>query len=389
MKRWIYADRYVGADPEVLARTLLERSAEVVEAATTGPRSELAVDGSLIVDLGARVAGVDLSKQVRVRTGASYRADDQDDKVVLPVTWGAEPVRAAFPTFEGSLELESLDAGVAHVSLAGCYEVPLGAVGAMIDATLLRNVARSTAELLVRDVADALARVARVPGTATPEGPQSASLRVADVMTRDPLVIDADLPLRDAARLLFHTRTSGAPVVSASGELVGVLSERDLLVKEATARLAVDRRADEEHRRRHARTAGEACSHPVHQAAPGARLSVAAREMLDRRISRLVVVEDGAVVGVLSRRDVLAALIRDDSEVACALQPILDDAGADDVRVSVESGEVTLSGTVAVRSQTLTLADRVAEVSGVMSVDADGLTWREDDLMRFRRGPRA
>jgi CBS domain-containing protein len=385
MKRWIYADRYVGGDTAQLAATLLERSADVVEAATAGPRSEMALDGSLVVDLGARMAGMDLSKQVRVRIGTAYRLDD---KVVLPVTWSAEPARAAFPTFSGTIEVEPLDAAAAHVSLAGSYEVPLGAVGAVIDGTVLRNVARSTGELLVRDIAEALARVARVGDAAHPEGPHSASLRVADVMTRDPLVLDADLPLRDAARLLFHTHTSGAPVITASGELIGVLSEHDLLVKEATQRLGVDRKADEEYRRRRARTAGEACSRPVHQAAPTAKLSIAAREMLDHGISRLVVVDDDAVVGVVSRRDVLVALIRDDSEVACAVQLIFDEAGADDVRVSVESGEVTLSGTVALRSQTLTLADRVAEVSGVLSVDADSLAWRDDDLMRFRRGPR-
>ena len=120
--------------------------------------------------------------------------------------------------------------------------------------------------------------------------------------------------MRTAALLQFHGDVSGAPVVSAAGKLIGVLSERDLLAKETTMRFALGSGAAAEDRRRHARTAGQACTRPARATVPDARLSDVARDMLDHDVSRLVVIDQGAVAGIISRHDVLAALLREDAD---------------------------------------------------------------------------
>ena len=51
---------------------------------------------------------------------------------------------------------------------------------------------------------------------------------VGDLMTRDPIVVAADAPLRDAAELMDYIDISGLPVVGPDGELVGVISQTDL-----------------------------------------------------------------------------------------------------------------------------------------------------------------
>ncbi|MBD0310677.1 MAG: CBS domain-containing protein, partial [Microcoleus sp. T1-bin1] len=55
---------------------------------------------------------------------------------------------------------------------------------------------------------------------------------VADVMSRDPIVVGPQTPIKEAIKILAEQRISGLPVVDESGKLVGVISETDLLWQE-------------------------------------------------------------------------------------------------------------------------------------------------------------
>jgi CBS domain-containing protein len=211
-------------------------------------------------------------------------------------------------------------------------------------------------------------------------------LRVRDLMTPDPLVLEEDLPLRTAALLLFHYGVSGAPVVAADGELVGVLSEADLLPKEGLPRWVIGRQARQEYRRRTAKTVGEACSRPPLVTHPEVTLNEAVRQLLDHDVARLVVVDDGEVVGMLSRHDVLGALTRADSELQAAVELELDEHGARDVHALVEYGVVTLAGRAPTRSLADRLPRRIASIDGVSSVTGE-LSWVEDDTTPFPGSP--
>ena len=124
---------------------------------------------------------------------------------------------------------------------------------------------------------------------------------VGDLMTRDPLVVDADAPLLDAAELMDTFEITGLPVVDADGNLVGVISQTDL-VRAARTRdlwpswpgLAV----------RHLMTA------PAVAVTPGVSLEAAAQLMERERIHRLVVVREGeqVPVGILSLTDLVRLL---------------------------------------------------------------------------------
>jgi CBS domain-containing protein len=385
MKRWIYTYRYVDGDPQRLERTLLTHSDDLLRLATAAPDLGPDGDGSFLMELESDLAGMHLAKRVRVSVGVVHR-DGQ--RAALPITWQAEPVRALFPRFSGALEWEPLDRHLGQLTLSGMYETPLGLLGGAVDATLLRDLAHRTAERLVEGIARELARVALAGQQPQhPAGPRRGPLHVRDVMTSDPIVLDESLPLRTAALILFHGGISGAPVVGADGSLVGVLSEADLLAKEADERYGWGRTVVGEDRRRQARTVADACSAPARVTSPDARLAAAARELLDHNVSRLVVVGEGRVVGILSRHDVLAALIRDDRELVREIRMQLDARGLGMVNVKVEWGQVTLSGTTKLRSTAAMVHRIVEDIDGVISVNPDDLGWIEDDVLPTMPAP--
>lgn len=378
MRRWLYGYRYVVGTPATLEEVLLHRSMDLLRAATGSEAGSPAADGSCVVELRSTVAGVEMAKKVRVATGVAHRVGN---RVILPLTWHADGGPQAFPAFEGSLELEDLDEHTAQLTLVGSYRAPLGPIGAVADAVLLRTVGQATADALVGRLADELGRAAGDPRPEHVAGPRvGAPLEVGDVMTSDPMVIDAELPLRTAALLLFHWEVSAAPVVTATGELVGVLSEGDLLVKEATRSSGFDRRSRREDPRRAAHTAGEACTRPARTTVPGALLTHAARAMLDEDVNRLVVVDGGRIAGIVSRHDVLAALLRADADIELAVRRVVAMHAGSGVDVAVEWGAVTLSGSTELRSAARRLPAVVGDVDGVMTVDAE-VEWDFDDEM--------
>lgn len=125
---------------------------------------------------------------------------------------------------------------------------------------------------------------------------------VGDLMTADPIVIRADAPLAEAARLMDEHKISGLPVVDGTGRLVGVLSQTDLLRARATEYLW-------------ANWPGLAVRHlmskpalTVHRDTP---LADAARKMERHHVHRLVVVSDTdeqLPIGVISTSDLVRAM---------------------------------------------------------------------------------
>jgi CBS domain-containing protein len=168
-------------------------------------------------------------------------------------------------------------------------------------------------------------------------------------------------------------------VVDEAGELVGVISEADVLEKEASRRYGWGRAVDDAWRRHDAETVGEACSRPALVTTPDMTLRDATRLLLDRRVARLVVVDGGEIAGMITRRDVLAVLLRDDAELHAAVIAELAAANQPEAHATVEWGRVRLSGQVTRRSQVSGLVRRIEEVDGVMSVASD-LGWTEDDV---------
>ena len=126
-------------------------------------------------------------------------------------------------------------------------------------------------------------------------------LRVAELMTIDPIVISVDAPIEEAEELLRHNRITGLPVVDLSGRLVGVISQTDLLHLAVPAVQALIR-----HRENGIRV-GEVMSSPPVTIDSTATVRDAARRMNDERLHRLVAVDDhGRPIGVVAAMDFVA-----------------------------------------------------------------------------------
>lgn len=129
----------------------------------------------------------------------------------------------------------------------------------------------------------------------------TTDLRVADLMTIDPICIRADASLPEAEDLMRTHRITGLPVTDAEGHLVGVISQTDLLYLAMPSVQELIR-----HRAPHV-LIGEVMSAPPVTIDDGATLRHAARLMHDEHLHRLVAVDDhGRPVGVLSAMDFVA-----------------------------------------------------------------------------------
>lgn len=385
MKRWVHATSYTHGHPDLVRRIFVDELVPLLLRATATEPSTRETDGSFIVRVRATLLHHEVAKQIRAHIGAPV---DVDSRTRVPLSWEAEPARTAFPRFDGALELEPVSSFAALVTITGSYDPPPGVMGVAIDDPVLRDLAQATAQWLVRSLAHELANAGARTRTPAPVGAHHghvpSPMRVRDVMTADVRVIEATAGLRAAAAMLFTGRISGAPVVSGDGELVGVLSERDILAKQAPRVHGFGRRAAEERRRQDARTAGDACSSPALVITPEAPLRQAAAVMLEHDVSRLVVVARGAIVGIITHHDVLAALLLADDQVTAAVEQLLLDQDAPDVAVSVSDGTVALTGAVRLRSTASALPRLVTALDGVASVETQ-LRWHVDDLSRQGR----
>jgi len=210
-------------------------------------------------------------------------------------------------------------------------------------------------------------------------------MKIEDVMSRDVVTVDLSTPLREVAALLAEKRISGLPVVS-EGRVVGVVSEADVLAKErgethergGLLSFLVQDRATAE-LKLEARTAGEAMSAPAITIRPDRPLPEAAGVMIDEGVNRLPVVdENGQLLGIVTRADLVKAFVRSDAELA---EEIREDVllkalwiPPEAVSVSVDEGVVTLTGHVENRATAEILPQFVQRVPGVVSVLAE-VTW--------------
>jgi CBS domain-containing protein len=213
-------------------------------------------------------------------------------------------------------------------------------------------------------------------------------MRVQDVMTTDVRTVGPATPLKEVAAILGELRISGLPVVQ-DGEVVGVVSEADILVKERGTNPGLpglvgflfDETTDIA-RKLAAVTAGEAMSSPTITIAPTRTVSEAAATMIDRGVNRLPVVdEDGTLLGIVTRADLVRAFVRSDEEIA---RDVREDVilhtlwiSPEYVSVKVEDGAVALSGRVESEADADLIAHFARRVPGVVSV-ASCVTWEAE-----------
>jgi CBS domain-containing protein len=217
--------------------------------------------------------------------------------------------------------------------------------------------------------------------------------KVRDVMTPEVVVVAPECGFKHIVDVLADFRVSALPVVE-DDTVIGIVSEADLLHKVEFSDGTQPPRHFERHSRRISRikAAGETAraimSTPVITVEPDASLATAARLMEQHRVKRLPVVDDGRLVGIVARRDLLRRYLRPDAEIQ---QEIRDDVlvrrmwtDPTEIQVTVLDGRVTLRGCPHRRSTTIMAVRLAGRVDGVVGVTNE-MTWRVDDLAEAER----
>ncbi|MGW6012068.1 CBS domain-containing protein [Streptomyces sp. NPDC055210] len=203
---------------------------------------------------------------------------------------------------------------------------------------------------------------------------------VSDVMTRTVATVDRETSFKEIVRTMQERKVSALPVVEGEGQVVGVVSEADLLPKEEFRDSDPDRHTQlrrlSDLAKAGALTAGELMTSPALTTPPGATLAQAARTMARARVKRLPVVdESGTLRGVVSRADLLKVFLRDDEEMAEEVRrevvSYLFPPPSSSVWTEVRGGVVKLSGHVRDTSLVPVAARLARAVEGVVDVEFD------------------
>jgi CBS domain-containing protein len=126
---------------------------------------------------------------------------------------------------------------------------------------------------------------------------------VVDLMASDPLVVAAELPVAKVAEVLTDYDVGGLPVVDATGRLIGVVSQTDLLRLLASPGTSLDSMA---------LSARDVMTQPAVTIRGSASLREAAQMMRDHHVARLVVVGDDRDIplGLISDSDLMRAFVQ-------------------------------------------------------------------------------
>jgi len=122
------------------------------------------------------------------------------------------------------------------------------------------------------------------------------TLHASDVMIKDVITVAESTPLKDVTKMFSQRKITGAPVVNANGELVGVISETDIIRK--TNNIGAWSPS----------TAGQIMTKPAVTVAPDETLQRVSEMMYNRRIHRVVVAEGTQIRGILTTMDILRAI---------------------------------------------------------------------------------
>jgi len=148
---------------------------------------------------------------------------------------------------------------------------------------------------------------------------------VREIMDPEPATVSPDTPVEEVIRLLAENELPGLPVVDAEGSCVGIVTEADLVIADEQGDLHLPhyinlfggvvfleplRRFEDRLRKAFAATAADMMTRDATVVGPDTNAREAAQIVSESGHNRLPVVEDGRLVGVVSRADVLGALTR-------------------------------------------------------------------------------
>jgi CBS domain-containing protein len=216
-------------------------------------------------------------------------------------------------------------------------------------------------------------------------------MRARDVMTTNVVSVNEDAAVEQIARTLLQHRVSAVPVIGSNGDVVGIVSEGDLMRRpeSSTERsgswwLALVSSPEEKSRaylKSHGRHARDVMTPDVVTVNDTATLEEVADTLERRRIKRVPVLRDGKLVGIVSRANLLQGLataktansVTSDDETirAAILEALRDEAGIRDqfINITVADGTAHLWGAVETETERKAIRIVAENTIGVRAVD--------------------
>jgi CBS domain-containing protein len=203
------------------------------------------------------------------------------------------------------------------------------------------------------------------------------SSTVKDVMSTHVIAVRPTAGYKEIAAMLREQRVSAFPVIDADNKVIGIVSETDLLAKEALEGTVPGTLQRLTHQRERSRvdavTAADLMTRPAVSIGPDEPVSHAARLMYSKRVKRLPVVSaDGTLIGIVTRSDVLSVYRRPDAAIGHEITEdlILGTFRCDPVRfnVTVRDGIVTVAGSPETAETGREIVAAARHVEGVVAV---------------------
>ena len=198
---------------------------------------------------------------------------------------------------------------------------------------------------------------------------------VKDMMTTEVVAVRRETTFKEMATVLRRYRVSALPVVDDAGRVLGVVSEADLLAKEALSDPGpvAELVHHKDVRKAEGQTAGDLMTPRVVMVRPEDSVEHAAQLMHFLKVKRLPVIDaDGGLVGLISRTDVLAVYDRPDEDIReeitgnVILRGFLEDPRQ--FAVTVQAGVVTVQGSPETAALGHDIVRKIRHVPGVVAV---------------------
>jgi len=203
-------------------------------------------------------------------------------------------------------------------------------------------------------------------------------LTAVEVMTTNVISVMPGTPVRDIVKLLCTRHISGVPVIDREKRVIGIVSESDLIGRAEVvgeqrrsrwlAALTNSSALAHDYVKTHGRIAADVMTAPVITAPPTASLAECAKTLERHRIKRVPVVEDGRLIGIVTRGNLLQALATAD-----AAEP----ASLDDRTIRGRLlAELETQRWAHLSNKNIVVKDGVVELWGVVETEEERHAWR-------------
>ncbi|PZS15463.1 MAG: CBS domain-containing protein [Pseudonocardiales bacterium] len=198
-------------------------------------------------------------------------------------------------------------------------------------------------------------------------------MRAREIMTRSVVTVRSDTTVQHAAALLSEHGITSVPVLDEDDRVIGILSEVDVIRNRMPHDPRSHLRPETHQRPDPGHLVRDVMNNIVICLGENADIADLAALMLDNNLRAIPIVDGAHLVGIVSRRDLLRTLIRDDDLVRAEVVQRLDDFAGEGARwkVAVDEGVVRIAGHFDDASQRESVMALARTVPGVLRVQTD------------------